>query len=34
VLANLAKVQAGKNPTVANTSNRLDKTANKLAKEL
>ena len=34
VLANLAKVQAGKNPTVPNTSNRLDKTANKLAKEL
>jgi hypothetical protein len=34
VLTNLAKVQAGKNPTVPNTSNRLDKTANKLAKEL
>ena len=34
VLANLAKVQAGKNPTVPNTSNRLNKSADKLAKEL
>ena len=34
VLANLAKVQAGKIPMIPNTSNRLDKSANKLAKEL